>query len=193
MRAKFPRRWFWLCFCLLACLLVPPKAVAAAPDIDRSQLELRIHQLVNQQRRIHHLAALVFDRQLQAIARGHSRDMARAGYFSHIEPSGRTPNQRAAAAGFSCRVRRGQLIDLGVAENLSLNHRYSKIHITTRDGHEERSYDWKSLEEVARSTVDGWLQSPEHRANLLDPDIHSEAIGVAFGSDGQIFVTQMFC
>lgn len=185
-----------LCRLALGLLIVlgwTTTALAAGPQISPEQLEQRIHQLVNQQRRAHHLATLAFDARLETIARGHSREMAQADYFSHTDLAGRSPTQRAEAAGFSCRVRRGQLLDLGVAENLSLNYRYRTVNITTRGSHEERSYDWKTLEEVARSTLEGWLQSPGHRANLLDPDVHSEAIGVAFGKDGKIYITQMFC
>jgi uncharacterized protein YkwD len=40
---------------------------------------------------------------LTAAARGHSRDMAERGFFEHTNPDGRTPADRAVAAGFQSR------------------------------------------------------------------------------------------
>ncbi|AMV73679.1 hypothetical protein JCM30471_20980 [Desulfuromonas carbonis] len=178
----------WL---LIICLL--PVDAAAAPAFSAGDLELRIHQLVNAERQAQRLPALTFDQKLAKIARGHSQDMAEGDYFSHIDRAGHTPGERANAAGFACRVRRGQLIDIGVAENLSLNHRYSSMSIVVHDGREERSYRWNSLDEIARSTVNGWLSSLGHRENLLDPTLGSEGIGIVFAADGKIYITQLFC
>jgi len=180
----------WL---LIICLLPVNGAGAEPPAFTPGDLELRIHQRVNDERQAQQRPALRFDPELAKIARGHSRDMAAGGYFSHIDRAGRTPGQRADAAGFVCRVRRGQLIDIGVAENLSLNHRYSSMTIAVHNGREERSYRWSTLEEIARSTVNGWLSSPEHRENLLDRTLGSEGIGIVFAADGKIYITQLFC
>ncbi len=189
-------RWYCILFWLLLACLQPLGAAAieaAEPEFTPGDLELRIHQLVNVERQKRRLPALKFDPELARIARGHSQDMAAGEYFSHIDRAGRTPSQRADAAGFVCRVRRGQLIDIGVAENLSLNHRYSSMSIAVHNGREERSYRWSTLDEIAQSTVNGWLLSPEHRKNLLDRTLGSEGIGIVFAAEGKIYITQLFC
>jgi uncharacterized protein YkwD len=50
-----------------------------------------------------------------------------------------------------------------------------------------------STEELADRAVQGWLDSPAHRENLLDPDWRQEGIGAAWTDDGSLYVTQNFC
>ena len=46
-------------------------------------------------------------------------------------------------------------------------------------------------EEFARVAVDGWMKSPGHRENILNPRYNLSGIGVAM-VDGQAFATQVF-
>lgn len=55
--------------------------------------------LVNKERTSRNLKALVFDERLRAIARAHSEDMFKRGYFSHYSPEGLTVADRASNAG----------------------------------------------------------------------------------------------
>ncbi len=55
--------------------------------------------LVNGERTKRGLRALRMDAALVALARAHSADMLRRGYFSHVTPDGLSPADRAAAAG----------------------------------------------------------------------------------------------
>jgi uncharacterized protein YkwD len=48
-------------------------------------------------------------------------------------------------------------------------------------------------EAVADWAIQGWLDSPAHRRNLLDPDWRQEGIGVARAENGRLYVTQNFC
>ena len=45
--------------------------------------------------------------------------------------------------------------------------------------------------QFARIAVDGWMKSPGHRANILDPSYDQSGIGVALVG-GQAFATQVF-
>ncbi len=63
------------------------------------QSEVAMVSLVNKERSTRGLNTLVFDSRLQAIARAHSEDMFRRGYFSHYSPEGKTVADRALAAG----------------------------------------------------------------------------------------------
>ncbi len=54
--------------------------------------------LVNKERISSGLSVLVFDEKLRAIARTHSEDMFKRGYFSHYSPEGKTVADRAAKA-----------------------------------------------------------------------------------------------
>lgn len=48
------------------------------------------------------------------------------------------------------------------------------------------------VETIAAQTVDGWMSSSGHRANILTPYFQSEGIGVAVSFD-EAYVTQNFC
>jgi uncharacterized protein YkwD len=76
----------------------------------------------------------------------------------------------------------------GFSENIFQNNLYSSI--TYING--VPNYHWNSLEEIAKTTVEGWMKSPGHRENLLGYHT-SEGIGVAIASDDKVYITQNFC
>lgn len=80
--------------------LVPlPYQVEAAEPIP--QLEQDMLVLVNQERAKEGLPPLQMDSELTAVARNHSNDMFRRGYFSHNTPEGISPFDRIEAGGIS--------------------------------------------------------------------------------------------
>ncbi|MBB1243268.1 CAP domain-containing protein [Streptomyces durbertensis] len=80
----------------------PPAAPTApkAPDA-WSSAESQVLKLVNQERAKAGCQPLRADASLAGLARDYSRDMARRGYFSHTDPDGRSPWDRARARGIS--------------------------------------------------------------------------------------------
>jgi uncharacterized protein YkwD len=54
-------------------------------------------------------------------------------------------------------------------------------------------YAWNTQEEIAQSTVDGWMTSPGHRQNILTSTYNREGIGVAIDSDNKVYITEDFC
>ena len=48
-----------------------------------------------------------------------------------------------------------------------------------------------SAEEFARATVKAWMESPEHRVNILNPDFHASGVGVAM-VNGEAIAAQVF-
>jgi hypothetical protein len=51
--------------------------------------------------------------------------------------------------------------------------------------------NWFSEEEVVRETVDGWMNSSGHRANILETDFNESGIGIAIVG-GYVISTQVF-
>ncbi len=186
-KSKKTVKYVLLLFVLLFVLPCRTFAKNHEPRIDKSWLERRIHVLINIERRRAGLRPLALNRKLSAIARRHSRDMADRDYFSHMTPGGRSPLDRYRESGFACRVREGGRIYLG-AENIFQNDLYSSIEYI--DG--RAYYNWNSMEEIARSTVEGWMESPGHRRNILTRAFRSEGIGVAI-RNGKVYITQDFC
>jgi uncharacterized protein YkwD len=111
--------------------------------------------LVNRERAGAGLAALVASPQLASAATAHSADMVHAHYFSHDSLDGRTMVYRIRAAGWAT------------------------------------SGSWRAGENIAwgsgsygtpRRIVENWMNSPGHRANILNGGFREAGSGVAAGA-----------
>jgi uncharacterized protein YkwD len=138
------------------------KTAAGADPSNLESLETDLLTRVNQFRREHHLISLVRRGDLDRVALAHSTDMARRGYFSHESPEGENPLDR---------LQKYSVTDMALAaENLGK---------TTQSDPSAR-------------IVDSWIQSPDHRANLLAPALNFTGIGIARGADGSLIFTQVY-
>ncbi len=130
-----------------------------------NRLELRVFTLANRARREAGLPLLEMRYDLVRLARRHARDMAVRDYFSHYDPDGRGPGDRA----------REDRVQYSVfAENLA-RVRYGG--------------------DPARLAVEGWLESPGHRRNLLDEtaaEYSFTGVGVVRREDGTVLLSQVF-
>jgi len=159
------------------------------PDIDISSLELDIHNLINNERQNNGLRSLSLDSKLSDIARAHSSDMAQNSYFEHTNLRGQDPTDRANAKGYSCYKDYGSYYTDGIAENIFQNNLYDSITYVNM----VPFHDWSSQSEIAQSTVQGWMNSPGHRQNILTGTYDKEGIGIAISSDDKVYITQDFC
>ena len=110
-------------------------------------------------------------------------------FFSHDNLIGQDPTERGRLAGYYCRKDFGSYYTEGIAENIFQNNLYDSV--TYYNG--IPSYDWNTQEEIAKSTVSGWMTSPGHRENILTATYDKEGIGVAISSDDEVLITQDFC
>jgi uncharacterized protein YkwD len=174
---------------LLSTLALFAAQRSSAPDIRVSRLEQRIFDTVNEERSHKKLTALRLDVQLTHVARAHSEDMMTRRFFDHINPDGEDATARGKRAGYAClkRVERLRYRD-GLGENLFDEPRFSRVRITDR----QRTYDWNTLEDIARQAVDGWMHSTGHRRNILERAYDRTGVGVAV-SDEHVYLTQLFC
>lgn len=142
-------------------------AVVPVADGDYAGLMKEVVRLSNIERANNGAPPLTVDHFLEIAALGHSQEMARLGYFDHTSPTpGReTPDVRIHLAGSSAPK---------TGENLAMF-----------SGHPEA--------ELAEKAVVGWMNSPGHRRNLLDPGFTHIGIGVAKSSGGEYYITQNFC
>ncbi|NUU20753.1 MAG: CAP domain-containing protein [Streptomycetaceae bacterium] len=106
--------------------------------------------LVNAERAKAGCGPVAFDAALRDLARAHSNDMADRGYFSHDTPDGKTPWDRAAAAG----------VDYLAAENIARG------------------------QKTPAAVMDAWMNSPGHRANILNCGLDKLGVGVRMGDEG---------
>ena len=82
----------------------------AAPSA-RPELEAQMLELVNREREAAGLAPLAADPELTEVARQHSADMFRRGYFAHVTPENRSPFDR---------IREAEIRFSAAGENLAL-------------------------------------------------------------------------
>lgn len=85
----------------------------------RKDLEIKMLDLLNRERKKKGLNSLQFDDELAQVARKHSRDMFQRGYFSHFTPEGKSPFDRIRRDKIPFRIA-GE--NLALAQNLDLAH-----------------------------------------------------------------------
>ncbi|MGW3205536.1 CAP domain-containing protein [Streptomyces sp. NPDC001135] len=116
----------------------------------RAAAEAEVLALVNQERAKVGCSPLAANSSLTSLAEAFSDDMAARDFFDHTDPNGRTPWDRAAAAGVT---------DLG-GENIARG------------------------QADAAAVMKAWMNSPGHRANILNCDFKTLGVGVHFGPGG---------
>lgn len=129
------------------------KDAEAKPD-----LEMKMLDLVNQERTKRGLKPLKWDPELVPVARNHSRDMFARGYFSHYTLEGKDPFDRMKAAGIKYYT---------AGENLALGPTLKICH-------------------------EGLMNSPGHRANILNPSYGRVGIGILDGGAYGLMISQEF-
>ena len=143
-------------------------------------VEFYVHRYVNQERAERGTEPLEFDAALRDVARGHSEAMSRQDYFAHVSPAGEDPGDRYRDADYHC-LR-------GAGENIAYT--YFDRRVRTDGGTVTR---YRNASQLARGVVSQWMHSEGHRKNLLSSNWEREGIGVYYGDDGRLFVTQNFC
>jgi uncharacterized protein YkwD len=151
--ASRPRRVF-----ATAEVPTPSPSLGEATEIER-----RAFESTNTARLQNGLAPLVWDPELCRMARIHSENMVRLGFFAHETPDGLHLRDRAHAVGIPhFRV---------LGENIAYNQGY---------------------DDPGAFAVERWLNSPGHRANILSSEFEQGAIGSFVAPDGTVYLTQEF-
>lgn len=152
--------------------LLPVTPVKQIPSIiivndTTRQVEQRIFYYNNIERANAGEPPLKWDEQLAIIGRDDCVDMAARGFFDHINPDGETPSDRAIRHGYQVEKDFGSYFRVGVGENIAM---LSNYHGTP--------------DELARFIMDAWMNSPGHRANIVDSfDQRFTVIGVGVAYD----------
>lgn len=131
----------------------------------QSRVDVRIIQIfyrINEIRREHHLWPLEWDDRVEAAARSHALNMARRDFFDHDDP---------VLGDLVTRLGRAGVPWMTCAENIF----------------EERGH-----RDLAAIAVEGWMNSPDHRENILHPRVTRTGLGLATRSDGSNWVDQIF-
>lgn len=113
-----------------------------------AEMETTVRQRINEIRRKRDLKPLEENEKLARLARAYSRRMAQKGFFSHTDPSGETAVDRARSADLSFAL---------LGENI-----------------------FKSVNapDPVKLAVQGWMDSPGHRKNILRPGFTQTGVGI---------------
>ncbi|MHC4662171.1 MAG: CAP domain-containing protein [Planctomycetota bacterium] len=118
--------------------------------------EMEVLDLCNVERAKVGVAALSWCDGLWALAKAHSNDMCERDFFDHVNPEGESPSDRA---------------------------RYGHAGRFTFDSVTPDPYSWGVGENIAwgydspASVMNGWMNSPGHRANILDSSYSHLGVG----------------
>lgn len=121
--------------------------------------ERRLLVLINVERKVAGLKALVYDPVMAKVARDHTADMVKRNYFSHDEPNGRSFAERVHYV----LVMPGRR---AVGENIALG---------------SGSYG------TPQALVTAWMNSPGHRANILNRAYGRTGFGAVLATKFQGF------
>ena len=112
--------------------------------------------LINERRAQNGVGALSEESRLQRAAQVHSKAMDAANFFSHSGRGGSSPQSRIQRAGYMAGASAW-----GVAENIRWG---------------------RALRGTPKATVAAWMNSPSHRAALLNGSYRHVGVGFALGS-----------
>jgi uncharacterized protein YkwD len=160
-------RALWINSCLVVACAIGTMAGAHAAQPDLAQARRAVVAGANNFRQANGQAALATNPKLDAAAAAFAAYMARTERYGH-EADGQQPSQRAEAKGYAWGL---------VAENLA--------YMMSSRGF--------GTEELAQRLVQGWIDSPGHRHNLLEPGSTETGVAIAHsaGSD-RYYAVQMF-
>ena len=153
-----------------------------------------IFSRTNEVRRRAGLPALAGNPPLEAVATAHSSDMASRNYFSHITKG------LLSRPDLGARLHAGGVGYTKAAENIAMYpvvvrrlYEISSVGLTPRRvevGRQGITYG-----DMAAKVMDGWMKSPGHRRNILDPSLSELGVGCAIGIRKEcpyIYLTQNF-
>jgi hypothetical protein len=126
-------------------------------DFDEDQAEFLMLQAINTIRYNERLPLLCLDDNLAIASQRHAMDMAQQDYFGHYSLDGSSPDDRARNVG----------LPNPIQENIGIIRTFGQ-----------------DLDEVIDALMDGFMESPQHMANILDPDLTHVGIGFYQDLDG---------
>ena len=136
-----------------------------ATQVSTADFESLIWKLTNAERAKHNLPPLAYDEGLAKLARLHSKNMQDAHFFDHKDKQGRFVNDRK-------KIYYPQLLISSIGENLA------------------RFYNTEGYF-TAEEIIRGWMNSPLHRENILNPNFTHLGVGV-INHKGLLLATQNF-
>jgi uncharacterized protein YkwD len=156
----------WVVAGLTGCEAVreqPISAEARAEALaEATEIERSFFDAVNREREQRETPALAWTPDLLEAAREHSRRMGEKNFFSHEDPE---------LGSLPARLRRHKVRATAAGENLFMS---------------------RGMADPVGVAVEGWLNSPQHRHNMLHGEFTETAVGAYRTATGAVYITQLF-
>ena len=159
----------------------PGRKFPGGSPLEVTSIEEWIIRFTNEERAKASLRPFDHDPAISDVARKHSKQMVLHGLRHTI--LGKGPTDRALAAGYDCRAYHGDgSYSYGLSENVT---EHPRVRHWTGTSSGWSGSKWRptvyyaDAKEAARGLVQGWMNSPGHRANILDRDSRRIGVGVA--------------
>ncbi|HVX86445.1 MAG TPA: CAP domain-containing protein [Phycisphaerae bacterium] len=170
-----------------------------ADSVDLPLLDAAIFHRTNQERLAHNLPPFKFSGILHDVAQGHSREMAALHYFDHVSPTpeNATMDQRFKNNGLQPHLEGENIAvlparEMGSGEYIVTGNPPNEIY-TDKQTHKVINY--YAYAELADAFLTQWMNSPPHRAAILNPKFLYLAPAAARGdyqNQDSFYATQNF-
>jgi uncharacterized protein YkwD len=137
-------------------------SVASSSINQATKAERQAFEATNDVRAKNGFAPLSWNNDLSRMARAHSENMARLGFFAHETPEGLRLRDRAREARIRFQV---------IGENIAYN---------------------QGVDDPGTFAVQRWMASSGHRANILSGEFQASGVGSFTDRDGKVYLTQIF-
>jgi uncharacterized protein YkwD len=146
--------------------ITPPEEQVTTEEVPTTPISMEeaVFDEVNRRRTDNNLPPLEFETTAFQAAKYHSINMVRQGFFAHESPRGQDHADRLRLFGFN---HVGRVSGENLATNLNIPN-------------------------PVVATVDGWMDSPGHRRNILNEMFEYGAVGIEQDERGQYYYTQVF-
>jgi uncharacterized protein YkwD len=144
---------------------VPPTPASAPPQavVGLRPFEQAMFDSHNTMRSNAGLTGVTIDARLVEVARRRAQDMAAKNYFAHTSPTGETAFTILEEIGYAYKL---------AGENIARNNYPDP--------------------ETVQVSMTGFMNSPSHRSNILEPAYRRVGIGFALGADGMKYFAVVF-
>jgi len=144
----------------------------------------KIRDDTNKNRAAKGLNLLVWDDDLAEIARRYAHELSESGHLSHTSKNGSGPAERAEEFGYPTTKEIEGGVRIGISENLA----YIGTGMVSGIGY----VDPTNSTVIASALMNGWMNSPGHRKNILDPLADRFGVGLFWNGEYYYAVTEFW-
>lgn len=160
--------------------------------VDVHSLELKIFDGINLERVKNGLSPLKWNENVAKVARMHSQEMAQNNYFEHEGLDCNGPDYRVTSYGIPHTMSGENIMTMPLIKEYWYESSSTSSYSSYSDsGGVITKRDFRSFDELVNDTVEGWMNSPSHKENILTKEYQESGIGIAIQNVPKDKITNM--